>query len=223
MTAPRLCLYTPIHKSLRRELFQLVERVAATDVADANGLETVGFKLGKVVKRLHGHRRHEETFMHPLMRAKGIDSSHFDATHVAQDTQLAAVELLFAQVLADPTQAAMRAFAGGLNRFIAEYLTHMDEEENGMHALWPVCSDEELAAVMGRLVASQTIDELLANQEAMLPAVTPTERAGLLGALKTNLPPELFAHVRTTALRILTEDDRAKLGGLLEGEPAELF
>ena len=216
MTAARPCLYTPIHKSLRRELFHFVEGMAATDLADTSGLEALGFKLSKLVRRLHSHARIEETFMHPLIQAKGLSAQLFHDEHAHHTGEIAALQEQFNQLLAAPTPTAMRAFAGGLNRFVAEYLTHMDDEETGMQALWAVCTDAEIMEVMGRLMASQTVDELLANQEAMLPAVTPTEREGLLTALKQNLAPDMYSHVWTTALRILPEEDKRKLAALLQ-------
>ena len=97
--------------------------------------------------------------------------------------------------------------------FVAEDFEHMAEEET---VVWPqLCAlftDEELAGIEMAIIGELTPEENIGFMRLMLPAMNPSERAGLLTGMKANAPPEAFAAVIDLAARpTLAANDFAEL------------
>jgi hypothetical protein len=85
--------------------------------------------------------------------------------------------------------------------FVAANFQHMHIEETAHNAaLWAHYSDVELMQLHGRLMASIDPREHLRVARWMLPALTPAERAAIVGGMQAETPPEAFlgllAHIR---------------------------
>lgn len=69
-----------------------------------------------------------------------------------------------------------------LNRFIAEYLQHLDKEETIiMPALWEKWEDEALLQPLQTFLASMKKEDLTAAMEDFWPAINPQEKANITG------------------------------------------
>jgi hypothetical protein len=80
--------------------------------------------------------------------------------------------------------------------FVAENFEHMQIEETVNAAtLWAHYSDAELHAIHERLLATLAPQQHLLVARWMVPASSPAERAGMLGAMKAKTPPEAFLGV----------------------------
>jgi hypothetical protein len=187
----RIDFYTKVHKALRASLFDLSQQAATTDYRDPRALQALTEALGGLLARLSSHAKHEASFIHPLLEAKtGNGGRAFDADHGAlEEKQLRLARLLAGVSTApvDRTASEGLAFYRALNAFIARYLEHLDREEALMPVLWERCSDDELRSVMARFGASRPLDEALADMGWMLPALSASEQAELIGGMATAL------------------------------------
>ena len=71
---------------------------------------------------------------------------------------------------------------------------HIEETANNAQ-LWAHYSDAELHALHERLLASLTPAEVMQASRWMVPALTPDERAVLLGGMQSKMPPTAFRGV----------------------------
>lgn len=94
-----------------------------------------------------------------------------------------------------PAQAqAAQALYRQLAVFVAENFLHMHiEETEHNQVLQAGYSDVELMALEERIVAAIPPEENLAALRWMVPALTPAERAQLLGGMQTGAPAPVFA------------------------------
>jgi iron-sulfur cluster repair protein YtfE (RIC family) len=187
----RIDFYTKVHKALRASLFDLSQRAATTDYRDPRALQALAEALRGLLARLSSHAKHEATFIHPLLEAKtGAGRRALDAEHEALEAEQASLSRLLASVSspdADARTVRGLAFYRALNAFIARYLEHLDREEAAMPVLWERCSDDELRSVMTRFGASRPLDEALADMGWMLPALSGSEQAELIGGMAAAL------------------------------------
>jgi len=185
MSYGRIDFYTKVHKALRSSLFELSQRAAMVDYADAQAVSAFSGRVRALLGKLSAHAQHEAQFIHPLLAEK-TGESPFDAEHGAlEEEQQSLVRLL--DTVAQSPEAERRsrglAFYRALNVFIARYLEHLDREEGTMPTLWERCSDEELAGVMARFGASRPLEEALADIGWMLPALSASEQSELIGGM----------------------------------------
>lgn len=193
-------LYVPIHKALRSLMCDTLGRVGRLDVLDTD--ETVG-TLNQVETLLAiclDHIEHENSFMHTAIEARlPAGSTRTGADHAEHVETIAAlrdeVAALAAARSEERTNLALRLYRH-LALFVAENFQHMHIEETvNAAALWAHYSDAELHEIHERLLASITPQKHLLITRWMVPALTPTERAGMFGAMKTQTPPEAFLGV----------------------------
>ena len=77
--------------------------------------------------------------------------------------------------------------------FVAANFQHMHIEETAHNAaLWAHYTDAELMQLHGRLMASIGPREQLEVARWMVPALTPAERATVVGGMQAEAPPEAF-------------------------------
>jgi hypothetical protein len=186
----RIDFYTKVHKALRASLFDLSQRAATTDYRDPRALQALAEALGGLLARLSSHARHEATFIHPLLEAKAAGGGAFDADHEALEAEQARLAHMLAgasSATVDARPVLGLAFYRALNAFIARYLEHLDREEAAMPVLWERCSDDELRSVMARFGTSRPLDEALADMGWMLPALSGSEQAELIGGMAAAL------------------------------------
>lgn len=197
-TSPRLDLYAPIHKALRSFMTDTLARVGRLDVFDRADMAEALAQLDALLSQCANHLKHENEFMHPAIEARLPGGAARIADEHVQ--HLAAIEALRedARRLVDAGDAAQRPpLALRLYRhlalFVAENFEHMHVEETQHNAaLWDHYSDAELAELHGRLMASLPPQEMLAVARWMVPALSPSERAGMLNGARADMPQHAF-------------------------------
>ncbi len=212
----RFDLYRPIHKALRAFMSDTLVAVGRMDADDAAEVAAAVEQTRALLGTLAVHLDDENRFVHAAMEARSPGTAGSTAEdHLAHERALAELEGL----LGDLERAAGAARADAalelyrrLAVFAAENFEHMDVEERQNNAvLWANYTDEELAAIEGRIVASIPPDALFLGMRWMIPAVNHTERAGLLGAMRAGMPRDAFEAVLGIAREHLGSRDWAKL------------
>jgi hypothetical protein len=215
---PRLDLYQPIHKALRAFLSDTLVRLGALDVDDAGDRAAVLGQMLELLQLMAAHVMNENGFMHPAIEARQpggsarIAEEHAD--HVATIDALAAeAHALQAQPTPERAPRLYRHFALAL----AENFEHMHFEETVHNAaLRAHYDDAELQGLHGALLASLPAEEVELVLRWMVPALNPAQRAELMGALRSQLPPEPFRALLDAACAGLTQRDFAKLARALD-------
>jgi hypothetical protein len=85
--------------------------------------------------------------------------------------------------------------------------------------LWATHTDEEIGEIQQALVASLRPEKMALFIRWMVPAMSPAERAGLLGGIQLGAPREVFERVLATARPHLAGRDWAKLMAALAPLP----
>jgi hypothetical protein len=195
--APRLDLYAPIHKALRRFMVDTLQRVGCLDVADAAEMQATLGQLDALLLLCEQHVHHENQFMHPALEARQpgasqrIAGEHAEHLHHIAALRDEAIQLRAAPALRRPLRA-LRLYRH-LALFVADNFQHMHHEETAHNAaLWLRYTDAELAELHGHLLASLSPQEMMTVMRWMVPALTPAERAEMLNGMQAEMPPEAF-------------------------------
>lgn len=193
----RYDIYEPVHKGLRDFMGDTLSRLGRVDVTDLDDLARAVGQLEALLHFCAKHVEHENEFIHTAIRAR----QPAGASRTAEDhvEHLQSIEALRAEAraLLGAGDAQRHALALRLYRhlalFVAENLQHMHIEETANNAaLWAHYSDAELMALHDRLLAHVSPADKMEVMRWMVPAVTPTQRAGVLGGLKAEAPAEVL-------------------------------
>lgn len=208
--------YRYIHKALRMAQCDMLARLGRTDFA-GNEAEALLIDLRQLLALGAAHIGHEEIHIHVhLEAAEPTSTQHLDNQHASHRNSFQRLESLIHQVeVATPAQ---KAEAGhrlylAFSLFLAHDFEHMHEEETtNNERLWRLFTDNEIIAMERAIVASLPPEKAMANLRLMIPALTRDERVRFLGAMKTAMPPEVFAAIiEGTARPILAANDFADL------------
>jgi hypothetical protein len=195
--APRVDLYAPIHKALRHFMTDTLHRIGRLDVCDAGDMARTLGQLDTLLDLCTSHVHHENDFMHPAIEARQPRG----ASRTADDhiDHLESMAALRGEVLALQRAAGSRrpVLALGLYRhlalFVAENFQHMHfEETHNNAALWAHYTDAELLDLHDRLLASIPPAENMQIGRWMVPALSPVERALIVGSMKSTAPAPAF-------------------------------
>jgi hypothetical protein len=199
-TAPRFDMYAPIHKALRNFMSETLVRVGRLDVADPHDLGAALEQLDALLGLCLSHIEHENQFVHTAIEARQPGAAvRTGADHHEQrdsiDVLRAEADALHGAAPALRPALAQRLYHH-LSLFVAENFQHMHIEETlNNAALWAAYSDAELIEFHDRLVAATPPQEFMLVARWMVPALSPMERAGLLGGIQAQTPPEAFLGV----------------------------
>lgn len=217
--APRMDLYTAIHKALRAWMSAVMCRLGSLDVADAAETDAALAELDALLAVMQGHLETENTLVHPVIEARhpgalaAIEADH--AHHEQAFVQLRALaQVLQAAPVASATgrEAAALALYRAFALFVAENLTHMQVEETHNQALlWAAYTDDELLQVHERILASLPPYKMLAISQWMLPAVSHGERVAMMAGMQAGAPAEFFTEMLGIAQQRLSPPDWVKL------------
>ncbi len=198
MQPPRVDLYVTVHKGLRARLFDTCIELARCDFGSASDARAALDAYRRTVGFLHEHHEHEDTHVATLIAPlPGELLASITQQHEAVDASIAELD-----ALADAGGGA--PLVARFQRFLVEYLAHMQHEETVvLPALWARYSDDELAAVRGRVQGSIPPARFMEWMELMLPALNLDERAGMLGGMKAAAPPPVFEAASAVAARVL--------------------
>lgn len=199
MTAPkrqRFDIYGPIHKGLRRATMELVIAVGRADPADADAARELAGAVRNHLRILRGHIEHERKFVHAALEAVSPTLLEIiERDHRAHEEIFGELELkvdLYRQAEPQARAGACRDLYLGLCDFLAEDLQHLAQEER---VVWPrLCaelSDEALAEIERRIVASMSADEQIESFRLMMAAVNPAERLRLMRSVAESAPADM--------------------------------
>ena len=204
-SAPRLDLYAPIHKALRSFMSDTLVRVGRIDAADADDMRTTLAQCDELLALCENHVHHENEFMHPAIEARQPAGSariaHEHKEHLQSIAELRDEVGTLRAAAADAAPALALRLYRHLALFVADDFQHMHIEETAHNAaLWAHYSDAELMQLHGRLLATIEPAEMLLIARWMVPALTPVERAAMVGGMQAEAPTDAFlaplAHVR---------------------------
>ena len=189
-------------------------KAGAMDYADQASLDTLWDEIRALTANIRLHHIHEDRFIHPLLssRVPGGDRK-LQRQHEEVDRQL---EDLLAHL--DGIRSRDAAFEKSrqlglefylaLNRFIALFLEHIDEEEEHIQpTLWNLCTTEELVTAWRTIMASKTREEAMEDLGMIFSAANLEEITGLLTKFKAVAPPAAFQEVCKSAEHILSAPD----------------
>lgn len=194
----RFDMYALIHKGVRACLADTQGALGRLDAFDPAVVTQVGAQVREVLGLVRSHMHHENQYLHPALEVRRRGASRRSATdHVAHEK---AIEEIEAALLAtERADAAIRAQHAHLlyqrfSLFVAEQLEHMHQEETeNNQLLWQAYTDAELLQIHDALLQAIPADEVARAMRWIVPAVTPAERAQMLGAIQEKTPARIFA------------------------------
>lgn len=195
--APRMNLYSGIHKALRACMADALVSVGRMDVDDKQALARTTAQVAELLAFCASHLQHENDFVHTAMEARAPASSsaaaHDHEEHRAHNARLGELAASLPELPAAERAAAAAALYRALAMFVAHNLEHMHVEETAHNAvLWAHYTDAELAAIHDALVASIPPEEMMAAARWMVPSMNPAERLGLLLDMRGKAPLPAF-------------------------------
>lgn len=194
-------VFKGVHKGLRKALFDLAVQAGATDASRADEGAALAAKAKEVFHFVEHHAWNEDRFLEPMMAAKGMpEADRMRIDHERLEAEVSALAEAAGRL--GQTPQWFHGFYLSLNRFIAEYLVHLHEEETAiLPALHARFTDAELADFSRQSVAATAP----ADQEMMLTYMFPAMNAGELrdffAGLQGKAPAEMVAHLRGIAER----------------------
>lgn len=215
MTQARMDLYASIHKALRSFMADTLGAVGRMDADDAEERGATLAQLRSLLDLLEHHADIEDAFIHTAMQSRRPGSAHESAAeHLRQRSALRELRRLADEVESGrrPRAEAALELYRHLSLLVAENLAHMHEEETANNAvLWAEFSDQELAAIHDRIIASIDAREMAQVIRWMAPSLTPYERSTLFGGLQAKAPAEVFQRLLEAARPHLAPRDWNKL------------
>lgn len=220
-TAARVDIYVGIHKALRAMMLDTLQAVSRIDANNSAEMHAVCERVLELADACASHLGHENDFVHAAMEARRPGSSgRIAGEHVEHLIAIAQLRDAVSSLCAASRgpaqdQAALQLYRQ-LALFVGENFAHMHiEETQHNEVLWSCYSDDELSALEGAIVASLPPAENLMYMRWMIPAMTPAERAGLLGGIQAAAPAPVFAAILDTVQPHLGQQDWAKLTKML--------
>jgi hypothetical protein len=220
----KIDLYTSAHKGQRYQLSQINTQAGALDVYNLRALERLISGFEELRKEFFLHAALEEKYIHPLLSERKPEGAiDLEDDHRKQRKQLDDLRDHLNTLQEKPKNFEKRGelaleFYRGLNRFTADYLAHVDKEEESIQPLlWNLCTDEELAEAYGTLISSMEIEELMMFLKIMLPAMNIYERAIMLENSK-QIGPEAYNKISKLAEQVLETDDWLELESRLKNK-----
>jgi hypothetical protein len=207
--APRLDLYAHIHKALRLFMIDTLQQLSRLDVDDPLELAASLGQLDALLEAARHHLDKENEFVHPAIEARRAGASAaIEAEHEEHLDTIAALRAESAALRAMPSAGAGQRLYRRVAVFVAHNFEHMGVEESRHNqALWAAYTDAELLDIHHRLLASISPREMSETLRWMIPALTPAERALVIGSL----PPPVQAPVLASARALLNDTAWAKL------------
>ncbi len=186
--------YSAYHKGLRRKLFAFSVLLGRVDWSDAAEFDPIAAHWQNLLDRLELHGEHEEHFLHPLFEAPAPElRASLEHDHDKHDTELAALdgELRSLIECRDAVQRRSRGLAmyRRYQRFLAEYLLHLDaEEERAVPVIQQFASADDAIAAQIALQRSLTPEQTLDSVISMLCALPHSDAEVLLAKVREVAP-----------------------------------
>jgi hypothetical protein len=214
--APRVDMYSGIHKALRALMADTLLAVGRMDADDGLERAQVTERVLGLLQFCAGHLQHENEFVHAAIEARAPGASevigHEHEEHVRHIARLADLVGMLRGCGAGDRAAATSLLYRELALFIAENFEHMHVEETAHNAvLWARYTDAELVAIHDALIASIPPEEMMLTVRWLVPFMNPAERLGLLSDIRGKAPAPAFQAILDTVQPHLTAQEWAKL------------
>jgi DUF438 domain-containing protein len=216
-------LYTGVHKGQRSSLYKLA--IAAGKINNYDEAKLIEFhnELTALRDEFRLHAELEEKFIHPLIRERlpGI-AWRKEEEHKVQHRDFDDLVNMSKLMVSKSKNLEMRGEMGlelyrALNRFIALYLVHINEEEEFIQpSLWETCNQMELGGAMRDSILYQKPDELRNHLEMMLSSMNRDEITDLLAAGSKIVQPEALQELYDIGDKVVDPDDWAEVKSRLE-------
>jgi hypothetical protein len=153
----RVDVFTPIHKALRRRLFDVAAQAARTDFAVAAAAAETAAAVAAMLELCREHAALEDRHYQPIIEAvapalaRELAAQH-EALEAATDTLEAILPLVAGAD--EPSRVSLGAeLVRRVNLLVAEQLRHMDREEREAAPLVGALDETTLAALRARVRA----------------------------------------------------------------------
>ena len=179
----RIDLFTPIHKGLRRNLFETAIALGRTDFTSPPETAAAEKLVADCLGFLREHAEHEDR--HVLLEIARLApelAAEIAQEHPELERAAIAVDSLwprFAPLGPEERQAMGAELQRRFQAMVAAQLRHMDREEREVNAVfWARLEDRDLGALSRRIVVSMPPARLRTwQQEVLLPAWSAPEIA----------------------------------------------
>ncbi len=201
-------MYVGPHKALRALFFEVATEVARSDFSLRSEAGSAAEAVRVLLDELSSHAEHEDAVILPelavlapeLHQALAADHTR---TEGLEHELSATAERLEAASEAERVSLGSR-MVRQVNALLAEHLRHMAVEEGeAQRILWAHRTDEELAALVDRIMAMDPPPQVAAFVARMLQAMNRSERRATLAQARAKLPAEVFEALTAPAREAL--------------------
>ena len=208
-SANRMEVFVTVHKGLRRGLLGLSLRLSRLDWLNEREVKAAGDEFENLLRFLRLHAHDEDRVQFPLLATKDPESIlKSQEDHRRLEHELNLLELYWKEVVARPEKNLGNEFYRTFNRYLSDYLHHMDREEGEVtDALRRHYTDPELDAEFSKMVAEISPKDMGMILGYILPSMNPWERQDFLSKVKKNGSPQIFEQVKEIAQKILPENE----------------
>lgn len=220
----KIDLYASAHKGQRYQLLQINNQAGTLDMYNSKAIENLMLGFEELRKEFFLHATLEENYIHPLLYerkpegAKDLEKDHRKQRKQLDDLREHLITLQQKPKNFEKRKELALEFYRGLNRFTADYLVHIDKEEEIIQPfLWNLCTDEELAKAYGALISSMELGELMMFLKIMFPAMNIYERAKMIESSK-QIGPEAYNKILQLAEQVLESDEWQELKSRMKKE-----
>lgn len=193
----RFDLYGPVHKGIRFALSGLCHQAGSEDSTNDEKVQSFIEEFKRVVIILESHSKDEDDYFHEHIQKYAPDTlQELEEEHSGLDQKLGRlielVNRLESEQSADRSETWYR-IGKDLNRFTAEYLTHLEREEGpGMQALWANMTDAQLMELSANLRAAIPPYTMSIFMYYMIPSISHQQRVEMFSGMKKFAPPAAF-------------------------------
>lgn len=209
MKTNRYNIYNLIHKALRALMYDTALTIQHTDFADAEQAQIALTKINSVVTIFKSHSFHEDSHVMPAVRKFDLYSANeVESEHERDEVLMQQLESKIAEIKNAASSEIAKSAGVEMHYlfidFMAFNLTHMNMEEEIINQiLWKHYDDEELKAITGKIVSSQTPSEAMFSLEWMIRGISNSELEALLAVLNSTMPAPAYVKVLQLAEQVL--------------------
>ncbi|GAA4470601.1 hypothetical protein GCM10023189_59520 [Nibrella saemangeumensis] len=201
--------FRTIHKAIRKALFNTAYQAGYTDFTSAGDVASLLTQFGEMTHFLQQHAYNEDMYCLPMLDAKSSGMAAHDCEqHEKMERMLNELLAQLNEVVNSPDRLKNQlgyAFYLSLNRFVALYLTQLDEEETDTaEKVYALCTDEELTDMNQQILANTSPTDVAITYRYLLPAVNNPERQAVLAEVKASAPRSVLDRLLSIAENILT-------------------
>ncbi|HVM31698.1 MAG TPA: hemerythrin domain-containing protein [bacterium] len=214
----RADVFVGVHKGLRRGLLGLSQKLSSVDWADPQDVKAVEAEFKNMIYFLREHAENEDQIQAPTLEQKAPGATRQMAEdHHRLEKQIDQLEKDWEAAAKDafPPELGYRLYLS-YNRFLSAYLAHLDMEEGPItEAVYRHFTDEEIKAMVGRILAKTSPQDMGMMLSYMIPGMNAAERLSFLSGVKATAPAPVFEGLKGLAQKVLAPKDWEKLSAKL--------